>query len=394
MRDAAEVKTHKLYYDDAYMRKFAACVTAVRVREEKTDIVLDQTAFFPEEGGQSPDSGTLAGFRVTDVQIEDGEIHHYIELPDISTADLAVGSRVIGEIDWPHRFANMQQHSGEHIVSGLVHRKYGFDNIGFHLSDREVTLDFDGTLTMEDLLKIENEANEAIYADIPSIVTFTTGDKLKETECRSKLDLEGQVRVVVFPGYDMCACCAPHVRHAGEIGIIKVLGAANYKGGTRVSILCGGRALRELDREHELIAHTARFLTTGEDEILPQVEKLKNENTVLKAALRESQTALLAMRLSAASDNEKMPLVFSENLDGRAMRKAAGDFALARSVSCGVFSGNDSEGYTFVIGAAGADAREYIRALRGAFQASGGGKPEMAQGQVMATENEIRALLS
>ena len=227
MLDSSTVVTRKLYYEDAYMRDFEAVVLSI----EGNDLVLDATTFFPEEGGQSADGGLLAGHEVLDVQIKDGYIHHYLgqAVSEDAVLEIAPGLSVSGKIDWERRFSNMQQHSGEHLFSGLVHTKYGYDNVGFHLSDNEVTMDFTGVIPPEGLKDIETEVNRAITRNIPSQIAFLEGEEAAKAEYRSKLELTEAVRVVTFPGYDACACCAPHVRLTGEIGCLKVVSAINYK---------------------------------------------------------------------------------------------------------------------------------------------------------------------
>ena len=444
MRDASTVKTHKLYYDDAYVKEFVGRVrSAVLKRKDDPekdsaavlDVVLDQTAFFPEEGGQSADTGMLAGFPVRDVQIHDGEIHHYVdascaknqgrgdgaakaagadvpgrksgetETPTYDGAAKAAGvdvprimdifaegARVRGVIDWKRRFSNMQQHSGEHIFSGLVHRHFGLDNVGFHLSDREVTLDFNGVLTMEQLLAIEREANEAVAEDVPSVITFPTKEEFDRSPCRSKLDLTDHIRVVIFPGYDMCACCAPHVRHAGEIGLIKVLSVISWRGGVRVSIVCGSRALALFDREHGIVTEAANFLTTSADNICPQLRKMKDEIRQLRAEMRDMSAGLLDAKIRALPIDAENVLLFTGEADKKAVRLAVTSLAKDHSGFCGIFAGNDTDGYSFVIGSRTRDSREAMKRMTDAFQARGGGKPDMVQGNVHAAEAEIRRL--
>jgi len=404
MRDASTVKTHKVYYDDAYAREFVGHVVSAQLQMKEAaedggtallDVVLDQTAFFPEEGGQSADTGTLAGFPVRDVQIEGGEIHHFVDVSGINedSADIfAEGAAVRGVLDWKRRFSNMQQHSGEHIFSGLVHRHFGLDNVGFHLSDREVTLDFNGVLTMEQLLAIEHEANEAVAEDVPSIITFPTKEEFDRSPCRSKLELTDNIRVVIFPGYDMCACCAPHVRHAGEIGLIKVTGVISWRGGVRVSIVCGSRALGLFDREHEIVTEAANFLTTSADNICPQLRKMKDEIRRLRAEMKDMSAGLLAAKLQAVPVDAENVLLFTEDADKKAVRDAVTSLAENHSGYCGIFTGNDADGYSFVIGSRTKDSREAMKKMTDGLHARGGGKPDMVQGSVRAVEEEIRRL--
>ena len=277
-------ETIKLYDRDAYATEFEADIISCepnKADDKRFDIILNQTLFFPEEGGQSPDMGILGGYRVVDVQIKNGVITHTVDISagdccimgkeEVQTekkadgkiigmecasekAELAAGVHVQGKIDWQHRFYNMQQHSGEHIFSGIVHRRFGFENVGFHLSDSVVTMDFSGVISPEDIAEVEHEVNVAISKNIPIEVTYPSRDELAQLEYRSKIEIEGQVRIVTVPGYDVCACCAPHVKRTGEIGMLKVMNYQNYKGGVRISILCGFRHSPH-DRKLQNITH-------------------------------------------------------------------------------------------------------------------------------------------
>ena len=384
MLDSSTVKTGKIYYEDAYRVSFSAKVLSV----EGKDVVLDETVFFPEEGGQSPDRGSLSGTPVADVQIKDGYIHHILA----KEPTFAEGDTVFGEIDWEHRFSNMQQHSGEHLFSGVVCGTFGYDNVGFHLSDSEVTLDFSGSLTMEEALMAEKRVNEAIAANIPSKIDFLVGADIEKATYRSKLALAGPVRVVSFPGIDACACCAPHVKRTGEIGLLKVVSVMKWRTGVRVSILCGSRALALFDREHESLTKTARFLTTSADEVYNMTVKARKENETLRAALKKAVSEVMRLKVEAVAEGDGNVCLFEENLDGAAMREAVNALAAKRGGFSGVFSGSDDAGWNFVIGTQNGDARVMCAALRDGFGARGGGRPEMVQGSVKASQKEIANL--
>jgi alanyl-tRNA synthetase len=384
MLDSSTVKTGKIYYEDAYRVSFSARVLSV----EGKDVVLDETAFFPEEGGQSPDRGSLSGTPVADVQIKDGYIHHILA----KEPTFAEGDTVFGEIDWEHRFSNMQQHSGEHLFSGVVCGTFGYDNVGFHLSDSEVTLDFNGSLTMEEALIAEKRVNEAIAANIPSKIDFLVGEDIEKASYRSKLALAGPVRVVSFPGIDACACCAPHVKRTGEIGLLKVVSVMKWRTGVRVSILCGSRAMELFDREHESLTKTARFLTTSADEVYNMTVKARKENETLRAALKKAVSEVMHLKVEAVPEGDGNVCLFEENLDGAAMREAVNALVMKRGGFSGVFSGSDGAGWNFVIGTQNGDARVMCAALRDGFGARGGGRPEMVQGSVKASQKEIANL--
>ncbi|MEE3377554.1 MAG: hypothetical protein VZR35_03665, partial [Lachnospiraceae bacterium] len=269
---------------------------------------------------------------------------------------------------------------------------FGYDNVGFHLSDSEVTLDFSGSLTMEEALMAEKRVNEAIAANIPSKIDFLVGEDIEKASYRSKLALAGPVRVVSFPGIDACACCAPHVKRTGEIGLLKVVSVMKWRTGVRVSILCGSRALALFDREHESLTKTARFLTTSADEVYNMTVKARKENETLRAALKKAVSEVMRLKVEAVPEGDGNVCLFEENLDGAAMREAVNALVVKRGGFCGVFSGSDGAGWNFVIGTQNGDARVMCAALRDGFGARGGGRPEMVQGSVKAPQKEIANL--
>lgn len=231
--------TRKLYYEDSHQKSCAAQVLECSSAGSDWEIVLDQTVFFPEGGGQPCDKGRIGTQPVLRVREKAGIIYHRVEHP------LDPGTPVECEIDWPYRFSLMQNHSGEHIVSGLIHAQYGYDNVGFHMGSERVTLDINGVLSKEELREIERKANQAVWANLPVQTKFPAQEELKRLSYRSKLELDKDVRIVQIGELDRCACCAPHVRSTGEIGLIRLLGHQSYKGGVRISMLCGEQALEQ-----------------------------------------------------------------------------------------------------------------------------------------------------
>lgn len=383
--------TKKLYDLDAYGTEFEAKVlTCEEVKKKDTTgyaVTLDQTLFFPEEGGQSPDQGTINGISVLDVQIKKDVIIHTLAAP------VEVGSTVKGKIDWKHRFYNMQQHSGEHIFSGLVHSRFGYENVGFHLSDQTVTMDFNGVLSEADVAEVEYAVNEAIIKNIPIEVTFPTKEELETLDYRSKIEIEGQVRIVTIPGYDVCACCAPHVKRTGEIGMLKVLNVQSYKGGVRISILCGFRALLEFRKKAAVLSELSAKLSANQEGLGEAVDKLKNTNQAMKAKLAAANEKMMQQKLSEIPSDQTDVLLFEEDLDVPVMRNAVNALVEAHSGICGIFAGSDADGYHYIVGSRSKDCREAAAALREKFGAKGGGKPEMVQGSVTASEADIRSVL-
>ena len=376
--------TEKLFYEDSHMITFLATVIACEKAGDYYEAVLTRTAFFPEGGGQYADTGRIDGIEVIDVQEREGRIYHKMPSP------LEVGKVVEGWINWEERFSKMQQHSGEHIVSGLVHQTYGYDNVGFHMGKDAVTMDFNGVLTKEQMKEIEKKANEAVVKNIDIQVLYPTKDQLENIEYRSKIEIDGQVRIVVVPGYDTCACCAPHVKKTGEIGIIKLVGVQNYKGGVRVSMLCGFRALADYDEKLESVKSISVMLSAKEKEIAEEVGRLKEELESQKGKIAELQRKVLTYKVKELEDNQEVVIVFEPELTGSAPRELM-NLILAKGTTVAfVFAGNSLEGYRYVIGSKTQDTRIYAKALNEKFQGRGGGKPEMVQGSLWGNEMEIR----
>lgn len=395
-------ETIKLYDRDAYATEFEADIISCEPNmadDKQLDIILNQTLFFPEEGGQSPDMGILGGYRVVDVQIKNGVITHTVDTSAVDCcevekkAELAAGVHVQGKIDWQHRFYNMQQHSGEHIFSGIVHRRFGFENVGFHLSDSVVTMDFSGVISPEDIAEVEHEVNVAISKNIPIEVTYPSRAELAQLEYRSKIEIEGQVRIVTVPGYDVCACCAPHVKRTGEIGMLKVMNYQNYKGGVRVSILCGFRALEAFRQKCDIISELMGIFTTNQEAIVDNVTKLKAVNQSLKSELGTAKSALLDYKVAELPADTDNAVLFECGIDTNTARNCVNALVEKYSGFSAFFMGNDEEGYSFIIGSKNADCNTVAAALRNKLGARGGGKPVMVQGSVKAAKSEIEEVL-
>lgn len=395
-------ETIKLYDMDAYATEFEADIISCepnKADDKRFDIILNQTLFFPEEGGQSPDMGILGVYRVVDVQIKNGVITHTVETSAgdccevEKKAELAAGVHVQGKIDWQHRFYNMQQHSGEHIFSGIVHSRFGFENVGFHLSDSVVTMDFSGVISPEDIAEVEHEVNVAISKNIPIEVTYPSRDELAQLEYRSKIEIEGQVRIVTVPGYDVCACCAPHVKRTGEIGMLKVMNYQNYKGGVRVSILCGFRALEAFRQKCDIISELMGIFTTNQEAIVDNVTKLKAVNQSLKSELGTAKSALLDYKVAELPTDTDNAVLFEGGIDTNTARNCVNALVEKYSGFSAFFMGNDEEGYSFIIGSKNADCNTVAAALRNKLGARGGGKPVMVQGSVKAAKSEIEEVL-
>ena len=326
----------------------------------------------------------IDGIRVYDVQEKGEQIFHYLE------GELEEGKTVTGQIDWDKRFSRMQQHSGEHIVSGIVHARFGYDNVGFHLNDELCTLDLSGPLTKEELREVENAANEAVFANVPVRVSYPSKEELKTLDYRSKIEIDGQVRIVTIPGYDVCACCAPHVNFTGEIGLVKLVQSQNYKGGIRITMLCGRRALKDYQQKEESVKAIMGSLSAKEELIAEAVERVKEECTQLKSELAESRYQILEAQAEKIPDGQKKVCIFDSKLSGNEPRELM-NLVLKKGVEvCAVFAGNEESGYRYVIGSETEDVRPYSKVLKEQFDGRGGGKPVMVQGSVNGSEEAIR----
>lgn len=387
-----EIKeTIRLYDEDAYGVEFDATVIGCRRKADDADnlyeLELDRTLFFPEEGGQSPDKGIIDGADVLDVQIRKGVITHTVDQP------FEEGMQVHGKIDWNHRFSNMQQHSGEHIFSGVVHSRFGFENVGFHLSDQIVTMDFNGVLTAKDVEEVEDAVNEAIAKNVEIVVTYPSKEELKNLEYRSKIEIEGQVRIVTVTGYDVCACCAPHVRRTGEIGMLKVMSVQNYKGGVRISILCGFRALMAFREKAAVIDELTSMFTCGQEMLVDNIAKQKSLNQTLKSELGSAKMQLMDYRLAEIPEDMQDVILFERDLDMNVARAAVNKLTETREGVVALFVGDDESGYNYIVGSKTVDCREIAAGMKEELAARGGGSNRMIQGSLGTTRENLQQFL-
>ncbi len=381
------MKTTALFSYDSYLFTFFATVLSCEAVGDAYAVVLNETAFFPEQGGQYADRGTLGGITVNDVQIKDGIITHILPVP------LAVGETVTGIVDAETRFDRMQNHSGEHIVSGLIHTMFGYNNVGFHLSDDGLTLDTDGELTRKELLEVERAANEAVYRNVPITVSFPSAEELKMIDYRAKLDLVEDVRLITVEGVDVCACCAPHVKRTGEIGIIRIMDAIRYKCGMRIHLACGGRALLASQTEFATLVTAANALHSKREEVGDGVLRLLERLDAQKAEIVALERELRAVRAEAVEAVEGNLCLFDASADNTGLRELVNLCMPKCSGICAAFSGSDKEGYLFVMGSKAVPLRTHAKAITEALGGRGGGTDQMISGSVKASEAEIRAYM-
>ena len=378
------METEKLYYQDPYLTTFTARVLTCEPAKTGFLVTLDRTAFYPEGGGQPADHGTLGAAAVTDVHEKDGVIFHTCDAP------VETGAAVEGSIDWPRRFDHMQQHSGEHILSGLLCSLYDCDNVGFHLGADTVTIDYNRELTWEQVLEAEHRANETIWADTPVEITFPSPEALEQLHYRSKKELTGQVRIVAFPGADCCACCGTHVRRAGEVGLIKVLSCQKFREGVRMEILCGQRAYRYLSQIYDQDHAVAQLLSVKPQDTLAAVERQNAELTAAKQRMTELEDQLFTLRAQALTGRGSVLLV-EPPMRPDGARKLADAVAKAAGGLAAVFAGEGNSHVYALVQADGGDITPLVKRLNAALTGRGGGRNGFAQGSVQADGSAIRA---
>ena len=374
--------TEKLYYLDSHLFEFEATVLAAREEKRGWEIVLDRTAFFPEGGGQPADTGTIGRARVLDVHEREGEIRHLCD------RELASGTYACA-VDREKRLRRMQNHSGEHVFSGLTHQKYGAENVGFHMAADCMTIDFDKELSFEQLSEIEYEANLAVRANIPVRTFYPSPEELKVLEYRSKKELAGAVRIVEIAGIDRCACCAPHVRATGEIGAIKLLTAERHRGGVRLSLICGMDALDDYRRKQDSAAAISALLSAKRDEIAPAVERLLESEAKLKERASILGMRCAAMRAEAIAPTEGNICIFDEGLSEAAARELVNRLTEKTGGVAALFLADGAGAWRYIIGSRRVDLRSAAKAINAGISGRGGGRPEMIQGSAAASEQEI-----
>ncbi|WP_242952316.1 alanyl-tRNA editing protein [Anaerocolumna xylanovorans] len=397
-------KTIKLYDENSYLSEFSAKVLSCReITSSKGnkvyEVILDATAFFPEGGGQACDAGYLNEIEVTDVQEKEEIIYHTL------TAPVTEGLTVKGEINHTRRFDFMQQHTGEHILSGLVHKHFGYDNVGFHLGTDIVTIDFSGVLKEEDLRTMEEKANEAVFQNIPVTACYPSDDVLKAMNYRSKKELSGAVRIVTIEGIDTCACCAPHVKFTGEVGLIKIVSFQSYKGGTRLEILCGGRALRDYNRKEKNIQNISVLLSAKIYDTSEAVKRLKEEKSALEGKLSSLSLKLLSCKAESVPFGAEPYAVFDSEIEDNQLRNYANLLKERREGIIGIFiptiKGTDpaknslnQQEYRYILCSKNTDIRPLGSELNKTFNGRGGGSKEMVQGSVTGNKDEIESFIN
>ena len=388
-------RTEKYFESDAFRTEAESRILAAEP-DEKTGggrIALDGTVFYPEGGGQPADRGTLTlpdgtALPVTDVHEHDGVIWHTVAaLPGTAVP----GAAVAGRIDWAWRFDKMQQHTGEHILSGILHRMFGAENVGFHIGSEAVRMDTSVPISAEGLREAELAANRIVWQDVPVVITYPTREELAQMTYRSKKEIEGQVRIVTIPGADVCACCGTHTRTTGQVGQIKILASENYKGGVRLSVVCGERALLAAQEMRARQADIGALLSAKADQTAVAVHRIYDEYTALKfthfGVCSQLFDALAGLVRPGEDAVRTVP-----GLDPDGLHRLAVRLTEATTGLCAALTPTE-KGTGYCIAQAGGDVRALTKALNAALNGRGGGKPGICQGSCAASPEEVEEFL-
>lgn len=403
--------TRRLYYEDAYIREFEAQVVSCRQVEDGYEVILNQTAFYPEGGGQPCDLGTLESLaitpgrtgaadmqeaecpakisgRITVVDVQEGgsDVRH------ICDSFLESGTRVLGKIDWARRLTHMREHSGEHIISGIICKTHGYSNIGFHMGKEFVTIDFSGLLTEEQIAAAEAAANAKVLENAEILAEYPDEETLKRLDYRSKKELDGAIRIVTVPGADCCACCGTHVKRTGEIGPIKVIGSEHYKSGIRLNILIGEKALADYTQKSVNTAKISTLLSVKPENTAEAVEKLAEAMNELKLEYGALKMQLLEQKVDVVENGQKIAVLFEQGLTAVDVRRLA-DKLHGKVQFAAVFCGDDESGYKYVIISQTMDIADFGKEFNRTLNGRGGGRNPMIQGSVAAKRAEIEAFL-
>lgn len=382
-----ENSTIRLFDEDSFTSSFEGMVLSCeKTGSGKYSVVLDRTAFFPEGGGQPSDVGTIScgdepAAEVLDVQEKDGIIFHITDMP-------VPCERVMGTINFRLRYERMRNHSGEHLLSGLAHRMYSCTNVGFHLSDEAVTVDFDKQLSQQQLDMLEKAVNGIIAENVKIKAYYPEAAELREMEYRSKLELTENVRIVEIGEkdrlYDRCACCAPHVAQTSEIGTLLITGNMNYKGGTRLTMVCGENAFRAAKQALSNVREISALLSSKASEAAQAVERYIEHTKEQGAKNSAVLNAYIDMRFSQLSETEGNIVLFEPDLDRNHLRKLVDRAADICGGICAGFTGSDEEGWFYIIISRTHDLKSEAKELNRKMNGRGGGSSQMIQGSASA----------
>ena len=378
--------TEKLYYIDAYIKEFSATVVDSYEDNGRYVAILDRTAFFPEEGGQSADGGMIGDATVIDVREKNEIIYHYVDTL------LEIGRSYPCRIDFDERFEKMQCHTAEHIISGAINRLYGLDNVGFHLGKTEVTMDVNGYLTREQLDEIELIANRAVFENVTVTASFPSEDELKNLDYRSKLNLTENVRIVNVEGYDLCACCAPHVARTGEIGLIKILDFEKHRGGLRINIAAGYRALRDYREKYANVLKASALFSEPQATVADAAESFLTSYEEMKGKLKATRLTNARLEAKLITKTDASVVCYYPDLSADEMREIVNSAKDKVGKILVVLTGNDGD-YKYVMTSSSIDLTPIYKQMNSDLNGRGGGRDNMIQGSLASDIETIKTYI-
>ena len=374
---------NELFYKNVYLKECDAEVLSIEESKNGYDVVLTQTIFYPEGGGQSCDTGFINEAHVTGVKRKNDVIIHTVD------KELKVGEKVHLKLDWERRYDHMQNHTGEHILSGIIHKLYGYENVGFHMDEEKIQADYDGVLNKEDVEKIEKEINEVIHQNIPVVETYPTDTELETLEFRSKKELVGKVRIITIDDVDICACCGTHVKSTAEVNLIKILSFEKHKNGTRLEMMSGNRALKDYMQKHEQNTKLFQMFSVKPYVVYDAVNKLNNEYHSLQKNYVALQVEYLNSKVNTFTESNYILDILDISLSMQAMRDYANKLIEKSKYVC-VVAKKDEENYLYVLASKTEKVNELSKKLNSILNGKGGGKDTFAQGSFHSTKEDIK----
>lgn len=367
--------TERLYDYDSYSFEFEAEITDAFVKDGKNIAVLDRTCFFPEGGGQPSDTGKIGSLNVSYVFEEDGNVYHCTD----SLAEK--NTKALCRIDFDRRFLFMQIHSGEHILSGRIQSLFGIKNVGFHIGNGFNTIDLDKELSEEMVRKAEIETNMAIWKNEPVKSYYPSKEELEKLPLRKKSVTDKPLRVVIAGTSDVCACCGTHVARTAEIGLVKIIKHEKYKGGTRITFLCGSQALEDYEKKNALLKEAGKIFSLPPEDVMKGIGKLKSsleEEKAKTAALCEKLVSVRASEIIKGMDEKKAYVGIEDGFSAKELLMLSEKITSAEESSVFLF-GDDK--FVFA-SSSGMDMRQLASSMAKEFKTRGGGRPSMVQGAI------------
>jgi alanyl-tRNA synthetase len=383
--------TDRLYYTDSYLTSFDAVVRSSDLVGDRSHVVLDRTAFYPSSGGQPFDMGRLGGQTIVDVVDNDiGDVVHIV------SGSLEPGASVHGDVDWPRRLDHMQQHTGQHMLSAAFDRLAGVRTVSFHLGAEASTIDLAREVTSAEIDRAESEANSVVWEDRPVSVRFVSAEQAAELPLRKEPIRGGTLRLVEIPDFDLSACGGTHVARTGVVGLIAVAGVERFKGASRVSFVCGRRALGSHRALRDVVLAATRGLSVTAPEVKGAIERLQSDARDATKVTRRLQDELAVFRAAKLRDDAeaigplRVVLRSEPELDGAGLKSLA-SAVVGESGLVAVFTGRGTPVPVIVARSTdvSVDAAALLREIASELGGRGGGTAAIAQGGLAASPDAV-----